>query len=95
MLIEKEKAVVQKMILLYCRLNHNNKALCADCKELLLYASQKLDKCPLKQNKPSCKKCPIHCYSSDKKEKIKEVMRFSGPRILMYHPRAFLMHLLK
>lgn len=95
MSIQYEKASVEKMIRLFCKLNHKRNDLCADCEELKEYAFEKLQKCPLKEKKLSCKKCPIHCYSTDKKEKIREVMRFSGPKMILYHPKDFLKHLLK
>ncbi len=95
MTISKEKSTVEKMIYLYCKLNHHQKDLCSECSEIKEYAINSLDSCPLKENKPSCKNCTIHCYSEEKKQKIKEIMRFSGPRMLRYHPMDFFKHFLK
>ena len=53
--------------------------LCAGCDALLDYASYRLAKCPYGEEKPTCKKCPIHCYTKDKREQMHEVMRFAGP----------------
>lgn len=96
MSIQYEKNTIDKMIRLYCKSNHKViKGLCNDCAELRNYAFSKLDQCPLKENKPVCKKCPIHCYSDERKNDIKNVMRFSGPRMIWYYPADFLKHILK
>ena len=47
------------------------------------------------ESKPTCKKCPIHCYRSDMKERIRVVMRWAGPRMMFYHPMAAAKHLLR
>lgn len=83
------------MIRLYCRLNHKQKELCPECFTLLEYARARLDLCPFGNQKPMCKKCSIHCYGTNQREQIKQVMRFSGPRILFYEPVTYLKHLLK
>lgn len=95
MSIKSEKATVEKMIRLYCRLKHKSADLCADCSELKAYAHKKLDDCRYGNQKPSCKKCTMHCYKKEQRDKIKKVMQFSGPRMMVYHPTAFLKHLLK
>ncbi|MCI6277793.1 MAG: nitrous oxide-stimulated promoter family protein [Clostridium sp.] len=94
--IEKEKKTVELMINLYCRKKHHRKGeLCDECKELLEYANKRLTYCKFGEKKTSCSKCPIHCYKKDMKEKIKRVMRFSGPRILFYNPYEFIRHIIK
>ena len=92
---EYEKATIRKMIRLYCHLVHGNvnkKSLCRDCEELFEYACERLDKCPFGDGKGACKKCIRHCYRNDMREKIRNVMRFSGPRMLLYYPKDFVRH---
>ncbi len=55
--------------------------LCPECKKLLLHAAGKRIMCPY-DPKPRCKKCPTHCYGRGYREKIREVMRFSGAHLL-------------
>lgn len=55
--------------------------LCDDCKKLLLHASSKRVICPY-DPKPACKKCPTHCYDPVYREMIREVMRYSGKRLI-------------
>ena len=40
---EREKAMVAKMIALYCRKNHHTKGLCPECAALAEYARQHSD----------------------------------------------------
>ena len=91
--IQKEKEVVTTMVRLYCEKKEGNKELCRECKDILDYAYARLDHCKFGEKKSSCKKCPIHCYKPSMREKMREVMRFSGPRILFYHPLEAIRHL--
>ena len=84
------------MIEIYCRKKHghNKGELCEECSELLEYAHKRLSYCKFGENKTTCGKCPIHCYKKDMKIKIKEVMRFSGPRLIIYNPVELIKHAL-
>ncbi|HHT63710.1 MAG: nitrous oxide-stimulated promoter family protein [Bacillota bacterium] len=85
--IRREKKIIKTMIELYCRKNHGTKAgLCPTCGELLDYAFRRLDKCKFGGEKPVCNKCRVHCYQKDMREKVRQVMRFSGPRMIYLHP---------
>lgn len=90
---EREKKIVSEMILLYCRKKHKKgKGLCADCLALDLYARKRSDKCPFMENKTFCSRCRVHCYKPEMREKIRTVMRFSGPRMIFYHPIMAIYH---
>jgi len=93
--IAREKRTVRAMIRIYCRAHHKTTdALCADCDELLDYAVARLDRCPFGSEKPTCAKCPVHCYKPAMREKAKAVMRYAGPRMLLRHPILAVRHLL-
>lgn len=92
--IESEKATVKAMIEIYCKANHGGKAVCEDCKNLIDYALLRTDKCKYKEMKPACQKCVTHCYKPEYRERIKEVMRFSGPRMIFTHPILAIRHLM-
>ncbi len=38
------------------------------------------------KKKTFCANCKVHCYKPQMREQIRQVMRFSGPRMLLYHP---------
>ena len=89
----REQQVVREMIALYCRKKHGfGQGLCPDCEALADYASQRSEKCPFMENKTFCSNCKVHCYKPVMREKIREVMRYSGPRMLFVHPGMALWH---
>ena len=92
---EREKRIVTEMIRLYCRKNHHSKTLCAECKALAEYASQRSDKCPFMETKTFCSNCKVHCYKPEMREKIRAVMRFSGPRMIFYQPVMAVRHVIE
>lgn len=93
--IDQEKQTVEQMIRLYCRKKEGNKELCPECKELLDFAHMKLTRCPFGEAKPTCRLCPIHCYKKEMKDRMKIIMQYSGPRMLLYHPIVAIRHLWK
>jgi len=91
----REHSTVNHMIELYCKGNHRPEgALCQDCQELKDYAGSRLEKCPFQENKSTCLKCRVHCYEPGMRERIREVMRYSGPRMLLRHPLLTIRHIL-
>ena len=70
-------------------LGNKNLLLCEDCRKLLNHGIVKLLLCPY-DPKPMCKKCPAHCYAPGYREKVREVMKFSG-LYLVKHGRLDLM----
>ena len=93
---EREKAAVSLMISLYCRKQHGtHPALGPDCAALEEYARQRSDKRPFMETKTFCFNCRIHCYKPEMREKIRSVMRFSGPRMLLYHPIMAIRHVIE
>lgn len=92
---EREKATVSLMIAIYCRKKHGGKVLCPECAVLEAYARQRSDRCPFMETKTFCSNCKVHCYRRDMREKIREVMRFSGPRMIFYHPGMAIRHVIE
>ncbi len=56
--------------------------LCDECRKLLLHGAGKRLICPY-DPKPRCKKCPTHCYGREYRQRIREVMRHSGMRLIL------------
>ena len=85
--IEKEKHTVAQMVRIYCFLKHKqSRGLCGECSNLLTYAHKRLDGCKFGDDKPACANCKVHCYQSAMRERIRIVMRFSGPFMPFVHP---------
>ena len=92
--ITREKKTINKMVHVYCNGKHGTKGnqLCDECSEFLSYAYTRLDNCLFQEEKSTCGKCLVHCYRPDMKEKVKKVMRYSGPRLLYRSPILALHH---
>ena len=82
-----ELQTIQKMLAIYCRDVHGQPGgLCPQCQQLYEYAVKRMDKCVYGKDKPVCSQCAVHCYKPEMRSKIKEVMRYSGPRMLRESP---------
>ena len=80
------------MIDLYCRSQHGGDRPCAECSELLVYTNERLEGCPFQEGKTTCARCPVHCFKPAMRDKIRAVMRYSGPRMLRRHPILAMRH---
>lgn len=90
--IAREKETIEVMIGMYCKGNHSEE-LCIECSELRDYAFGRIDSCPIRDRKVKCSECEIHCYSPEMRERVRAVMRYSGPRMAI-HPVLAFRHLL-
>ena len=94
--MKREQRTVTRMIGIYCRDKHGMAAgeLCEDCRGLQEYAMLRLTLCPFQEGKTTCGNCPIHCYKRGMRDKIRDVMRFAGPRMLRHHPLLAIGHMI-
>jgi len=93
--LRRELKTIKVMLGIYCRAHHSTSfSECRECMALLNYAKIRLSCCPFQENKPTCGNCRIHCYQKEKQERVKQVMRFAGPRMMLRHPFLALCHLL-
>lgn len=56
--------------------------LCTECREFLKYALMRRLYCPL-DPKPLCKDCSVHCFKVGHRERVREIMRFSGRHLIL------------
>lgn len=68
--------------------------LCEQCGKLLAHAFHKRSSCPM-DPKPACRRCPSHCYHPRYRAMIREVMKFSGRRLILTGRLHYLLHLLR
>ena len=83
------------MIGYYCRRKHGRareSGLCAECSALADYAEARRSACRFGASKTACGKCRVHCYSPRRRGQIKDVMRFTGPRMIFLMPLEYLKH---
>ena len=94
--LARELKTITAMVKLYCREHHHSPTadICEECREFLSYAEKRLAHCPFDESKPTCGKCAIHCYKKDMQAKAKQIMRYSGPKMIWQHPILAFYHLL-
>jgi hypothetical protein len=91
--LAREYRTIAVMIDTYCRAHHHaSGGACASCTDLLDYAGRRLHRCPFRDKKPTCAKCAVHCYSDERRQQVKTVMRYAGPRVMWAHPMLALAH---
>jgi hypothetical protein len=94
--LESEKKTIKTMVKMYCDKFHTPRGdFCQECVELFKYAEKRLEYCRFGENKPTCEKCPIHCYQPEMREKVRIIMRYAGPRMIYTHPIMGFRHLFK
>jgi len=94
--LRREWRTIEEMIGITCRHRHGGgrRALCPECAGLRDYARERLVRCPFGEGKSTCARCRVHCYRAEMRERVRDVMRFAGPRMLARHPVLAILHLL-
>lgn len=94
----REQRTIDAMLRMYCRGHAHERAegapLCTECAALREYAARRLERCLFGDAKPACANCVVHCYRADMRERVREMMRWSGPRMLLRHPVLAILHLI-
>ncbi len=92
------RKTIEVMMRMYCSGNAHRRAphasLCPECKSLLAYAIRRLERCVFGDRKPNCDACTVHCYRADMRDRIRAVMRWAGPRLMLRHPILALRHMI-
>jgi hypothetical protein len=92
---DREQQTMDAMMRMYCAHHHRTaKGLCASCAELSEYARRRLDRCVFGDAKPTCANCVVHCYNAEMRERMRVMMRWAGPRMMLRHPVLAIRHLL-
>jgi hypothetical protein len=92
----RELKTIQAMLHLYCRrhAHRGGSPLCPRCAALFEYATRRLERCVFGDAKPTCANCLVHCYSADRREEVRVVMKWAGPRMTWRHPVLSFFHIL-
>jgi hypothetical protein len=94
--LRRERVTLQRMVEIYCTGHHMARGgmLCPECGVFLEYAEKRLEKCPYGPRKPTCARCPVHCYKREQRELASRIMKYSGPRMAWRHPWLSIAHVL-
>jgi hypothetical protein len=91
--LKREWQTMTAMIRICCRdRHHTGSGLCEECQQFLDYAGVRLERCRFGPEKPTCAKCPVHCYQRQRREQVRVIMRYAGPRMLWEQPMMSLHH---
>jgi len=103
---KKDIKLIGKFVEVYCEGRHGTgerslfclpaglgeRRLCAECAEFMAYAVARRTKCPLEAEKPTCKHCRIHCYNKANLAKVKEIMAYSGKKLMLRGRLDYIWH---
>jgi hypothetical protein len=103
---KKDIRLIGKFVEVYCAGTHRTverssvalpaglveRSLCTECRAFLEYAVTKRLKCPLEAEKPTCKHCRIHCYDRPRREKVREIMSYSGRALMLRGRLDYIWH---
>lgn len=91
--LRRELETARVMLKIYCRGRHGTaRGLCDECGDLWSYVTKRIEHCPFSLDKPTCLNCTVHCYKPDMRERIRDVMRYAGPRMPWRHPILSIFH---
>jgi hypothetical protein len=103
---KKDIRLIGKFVEVYCAGKHGRmekqpfplpenlgvRRMCAECSQFMAYAVAQRIKCPLEAEKPSCKHCRIHCYAKPQLAKVKEIMEYSGKKLMLRGRLDYIWH---
>jgi Nitrous oxide-stimulated promoter len=103
---KKDISLIGKFVEVYCDGKHRDaertsvalpaglgeRNLCPECASFLGYAIIRRLKCPLEAEKPSCKHCRTHCYAKPQLAKVKEIMAYSGRKLMLCGRLDYIWH---
>lgn len=103
---KKDIRLIGKFVEVYCTGRHGTvertpfplpgglgeRRLCPECSVFTNYAVTRRIKCPLEAGKPTCKHCKVHCYNPANLEKVKEIMAYSGKKLMLRGRLDYIWH---
>lgn len=82
------------MASIYCAGQGHGKAPCESCSAIIDYAEKRIDACRFGDEKGWCSQCSVHCFKPEVREEVRKIMRYAGPRMLLYSPIEAVRHLI-
>jgi len=103
---QKDIKLLGKFVEVYCKGKHGpvervllslpagleKRNLCSECSVFMRYAIARRINCPLEAEKPSCKHCRTHCYNKANLALVKEIMAYSGMKLIQRGRLDYIWH---
>ena len=96
---ERDRKTLEAIGRIYCSAHHgtapkDEAGLCAPCRQVIDQTLRRTAACPF-GHEGNCQDCSIHCQRGEAQQRIKEIMRYSAPRMTFRHPLMTAEYLLK
>lgn len=100
---ERDRKTIEAIGAIYCKAHHGKEAqkaatsspkLCPQCSEVVEYAMARTKRCP-NNHEGNCADCEIHCFNGSMREKVRAMMAYAAPRMLVKHPIMTIRYLQK
>ncbi len=94
---EAAESTLRVMVEMFCRAHHGVEkgAMCPECSALYRYAVERMRRCPYGADESGCSACRTPCYRPEMRARMRVVMRYAGPRMMLEHPIMAFRHYLK
>lgn len=83
---------------IYCSAHHDGEkdaaGLCPSCREAVDATIARVEACPF-GHEGNCQDCTVHCQRGEAQQRIREIMAYSAPRMLLRHPAMTARYLAK
>lgn len=87
--VDKDRKTLEAIGFIYCRAHHDGTkdaaGLCPSCRETVDATLARTEVCPF-GHESNCQDCTIHCQRGEARSRIREMMRYSAPRMALHHP---------
>ena len=88
--VDKDRRTLEAIGQIYCTAHHADApkdaaGLCSSCRETVDRTLARTVACP-NGHEGNCQDCEIHCQRGEAQERIREMMRYSAPRMTFRHP---------
>lgn len=96
--LERDRKTLEAIGRIYCGAHHAGEkdaaGLCASCREAVEATFGRVAACPHGHD-GNCQDCETHCQRGEARSRIREIMRYSAPRMALRHPLMTLDYLRK
>ncbi|MDO4501664.1 MAG: nitrous oxide-stimulated promoter family protein [Coriobacteriia bacterium] len=95
--IARDLRTLQAIGSIYCRAHHADQpkdqaGMCPECAATIAFTHDRAASCP-NGHQGNCQDCSIKCNRGDQQQRIKAIMAYAAPRMLVRHPLMTLEYL--
>lgn len=87
--VDKDRKTLEAIGRIYCDAYHEGpkdaSGLCPACRETVDATLARTQACPF-NHEGNCQDCEVHCQRGAAQKRIREMMRYSAPRMVFRHP---------